>query len=575
MAVRRRIGAALKGFADAFGPLYQQQQYYDRLARGDERAEAREKRVARREDIADVTGLLEAEAGTFPTRWDFDEFTSGVAEQYPGLSPEEIGRIGDSLFPTDVERQRQVRTNIGPTYLSVDRDRLVRELEQVGGRPIPGVSPGMVGPVYPPELAPLEALEAQQASDLASEEATLRRQFDLKQEFESEDTQRDLNLRHAVAQRQHQDRIDMMSAEAQALGDIASAQALKDYAEQMRLTEAFTAEHFSEALARDVARETSIYAAMSPLQLEQEAARLEQRLQDDMLRLDEPYVRAEGRRAATIEEAVNAIRLKDEMVRMNPDGPYQAAFLKDLEKRTALQLYMNQGAPTYAIEFDTTTGEPKYSLMQTRGPEGNWRWTRMASGEGVEGFYPLLHPELAAAATAGLDTAQIMSLMGGTPGGTPGETGAGPPGAPGVDPAAGQGDLWGLGDDTAYGGPGAPVRLTPTGPQWQFGAFPMATAGVSPMRGGKYVGGGPSAWLDPEGALAMEISQYQSGLVDLERETEQLSGELEVLQTTPNLPPGYALAKQAELEGRLRTNAELQAQLNARMAEVSAWFQAQ
>ena len=189
MAVRRRIGAALQGFADAFGPLYQQQQYMDRMALGDERAEAREKRVARREDIADVTGLLEAEAGTFPTRWDFDEFKSGVAEQYPGLSPEEIGRIGDSLFPTDVERQRQVRTNIGPTYLSVDRDRLVRELEQVGGRPIPGVSPGMVGPVYPPELAPLEALEAQQASDLASEEATLRRQFDLKQEFESEDTQ--------------------------------------------------------------------------------------------------------------------------------------------------------------------------------------------------------------------------------------------------------------------------------------------------------------------------------------------------------------------------------------------------
>ena len=189
MAVRRRIGEALSGFAESFLPAWQQQQYMERLARSEDRAEDREKRLARRQDIMDVTGMFEKEGATYPTPWDYETFTGGVEEQYSDLSPEEIGRMSATAFPTDVERVRQVRANIGPTFADVGTERLLRELEQVGARPIPGLTPGMVGPVYPPEVAQephLAGLEALQASERGAEEVATTRAIDTELRLEDE-----------------------------------------------------------------------------------------------------------------------------------------------------------------------------------------------------------------------------------------------------------------------------------------------------------------------------------------------------------------------------------------------------
>jgi len=189
MAVRRRIGEALKGFADAFGPLYQQQQYYDRLARGDERAQRAEDRqlqASMLQEASRVTDRIRSE------RQSPDEAAVTIQDYlslYEDASPEfaeSMTRRLESGVLTPLERGSGAAEVIGeglPFVSDERRDEALKafnvpftegrfERDYPGGTPVQG-SVGYLGSFDPggPDPAALAAFDTTKQAAVDIDEA--------------------------------------------------------------------------------------------------------------------------------------------------------------------------------------------------------------------------------------------------------------------------------------------------------------------------------------------------------------------------------------------------------------------
>ena len=137
MAVRRRIGEALSGFAESFLPAWQYQQYLDRLGRTEERAEesAAEQRFMRAlaetgRRIPELTA-----SGATPEQWEtasdqIQDMFNVLPEQQEMLS----GRIMAAM-PSMSKRGLEAAEALGPGLVDVSPARRDQALEQMGAQP--------------------------------------------------------------------------------------------------------------------------------------------------------------------------------------------------------------------------------------------------------------------------------------------------------------------------------------------------------------------------------------------------------------------------------------------------------
>ncbi len=167
MAVRRRIGEALSGFAEDFLPAWQQQEYLKRLERG----EARQGRRDLAADLASEQGLLRSEFGT---QDDVEAGLSRILDVNPGADPDTIRSALESALLSDerrvaalyrqldvVQRPHMPHESIMALAAGVGLPReAFQQATSLPSRSLMGVLEGYPGAEVPTQLmAPLEITE--------------------------------------------------------------------------------------------------------------------------------------------------------------------------------------------------------------------------------------------------------------------------------------------------------------------------------------------------------------------------------------------------------------------------------
>lgn len=219
MAVRRRIGAALQGFADAFGPLYQQQQYMDRMGRSEERADAAAERQLERDLYGDIGSLREQIRTQYLTPEQAQARLTGLAGVHGDLLTDEMQqdvlgsvlsgseRVGDlyAALP-DVSRPFMTPQGIaarGAPYGLSPEDFEMAQTSIPGGADVGFVGEGPSPVGYPLSFVDEPAfggpLAEQIRASQAGEQAALKSRADWEQEVMDEATRARLMIEEEVA----------------------------------------------------------------------------------------------------------------------------------------------------------------------------------------------------------------------------------------------------------------------------------------------------------------------------------------------------------------------------------------
>jgi len=164
MAVKRRIGAAMSGFVDAFLPAWQQQEYLKRMERG-------EARLSRRDLAADLTAEQELMRSDYGTEDDLETAISRIINLNPGADPDTVRQALEGAIPTEAQRVTGLYKGLDPpTAPYVTQESIMaqggdfglspeafQQAESLPSRSLMGVLKGYPGAEVPPPL--MEPLE--------------------------------------------------------------------------------------------------------------------------------------------------------------------------------------------------------------------------------------------------------------------------------------------------------------------------------------------------------------------------------------------------------------------------------